>query len=123
MSNELLIALFENIFESIELIEKRFKPIKKADDFIFLEDGIDRLDAIAMRLQVIGEELKKVDKSNIGFLAQYPQIEWKKIKGIRDIISHHYVDINVEIIYDICIEKMVPLKSVVAEILDDLKQE
>jgi uncharacterized protein with HEPN domain len=121
MSNELLIVRFENIFESIELIEKRFKVITKADDFIFLEDGIDRLDAIAMRLQVIGEELKKIDKKDSEFLKQYPQIEWKKIKGIRDIISHHYVDINVEIIYDICVEKMLPLKSVVGEILSDLK--
>ena len=122
MSNDLLIVVFKNIDESITLIEKRFTAIEKADDFVSLDDGIDRLDAIAMRLQVIGEELKRVDKINNNFLKKYPQIEWKKIKGIRDIISHHYVDINVEIIYDICVEKIEPLKSCIDKILIDLEK-
>jgi uncharacterized protein with HEPN domain len=35
-------------------------------------------------------------------LANYPQVEWKKIKGIRDFISHHYFDLDAEVIFSIC---------------------
>ncbi len=122
MSDLLLSVLFENIRESIELIEKRFEAIATPDDFIYLDDGIDRLDAIAMRLQVIGEELKKVDKVDSRFLSNYPAIEWRKIKGLRDVIAHQYVDINVELIYDICTMHLPSLKKEVQHIIKDLEK-
>ena len=35
-------------------------------------------------------------------LSNHPQVEWKKIKGIRDFISHHYFDLDTEVIFSIC---------------------
>lgn len=32
-------------------------------------------------------------------LDKYPAIEWKKIMGMRDILSHHYFDIDAEIVF------------------------
>jgi len=52
-----------------------------------------------MLLITIGESLKNLNKVTKGdFLDQYPQVEWKKVKGLRDIISHQYFDVNVEAI-------------------------
>ncbi|REL38341.1 DUF86 domain-containing protein [Rhodohalobacter sp. SW132] len=40
-----------------------------------------------------GEALMKIDMiSNKTLLSDYPGIEWKKVMGMRDIISHHYFD-------------------------------
>jgi uncharacterized protein with HEPN domain len=39
----------------------------------------------------------------------YPQIEWKKVKGMRDIITHHYFDLNAEAVYDVCANYVEPL--------------
>ena len=47
------------IMESIVLIENRFSKINSADDLVSSEGGVLILDAIAMRIQVIGELLKK----------------------------------------------------------------
>ena len=33
---------------------------------------------------------------------KYPTVEWKRIKGMRDIISRHYFDIAAEAVYDVC---------------------
>jgi len=49
------------IMESIVLIENRFFKINSADDLVSSEGGVLILDALAMRLQVIGELLKKID--------------------------------------------------------------
>ena len=56
-----------------------------------------KLDSIAMRS--IGEGFKNIDKlSNNQLLIKYPNIPWKNVKGIRDILSHHYFDLDAEVI-------------------------
>jgi uncharacterized protein with HEPN domain len=61
---------------------------------------MEKFDSICMLLSAIGEALKNLDKTtNKTLLPRYPQVDWKKAKGLRDIISHQYFDINVEAIY------------------------
>ncbi|MCR1809719.1 DUF86 domain-containing protein [Sulfurospirillum sp. hDNRA2] len=75
-----------------------------------------------MRLLAIGEGLKNIDKLTDGqLLPRYPSIEWKNIKGLRDVLSHHYFDINAEILFDVCSSKLVELSSVVKQMCKDLK--
>jgi len=106
------------VIESIVLIENRFTKIDSADDFVLTPDGIFILDAISMRLQVIGELLKKIDKIDNSFFNNYPEIEWEKIMKLRDIISHHYEMVDHEIIYDICKNHIPRLKSTIRKIID-----
>jgi len=67
------------ILESIVLIESRFSKINNADDLVSSAGGVLILDAIAMRLQVVGELVKKIGKMDRSFLENYPEIEWDKI--------------------------------------------
>ena len=106
------------ILESISLIEKRFKKIKSADDFVSNSHGTFVLDAISMRLQIVGELFKKIDKIDNSLLRRNPEIEWEKIMRLRDIISHHYEMIDHEIIFDICIHHIPRLKATVQRIID-----
>jgi uncharacterized protein with HEPN domain len=77
-----------------------------------------------MQLVAIGESLKKLDKiTENEFLARYPEIEWKKIKGMRDIISHHYFDIDAEVIFDVCENHFKELKETIHKIITDLGEE
>ena len=48
-------------------------------------------DSCVMRLQTIGEYIKKIDdKTNKQLLPKYPQVPWVKVIGQRNIISHEY---------------------------------
>jgi uncharacterized protein with HEPN domain len=51
--------LLSFILTSIQMIQRRFKDINSSDDFLDNDEGLDKLDAISMRLQSIGEALKK----------------------------------------------------------------
>lgn len=93
---------FQFILESIILIEERFSKIKLPDDLINSNDGIMILDSLAMRLQVIGENVKSVVKLDSKFLNNYPETDWEKIIKMRDVISHHYEGLDHEIIFSIC---------------------
>jgi uncharacterized protein with HEPN domain len=106
------------IIESIGLIEERFEKINSADDFVSNAHGTFVLDAISMRLQIVGELFKKIDKIDNFLLRRNPEIEWEKIMRLRDIISHHYEMIDHEIIFDICTNHIPKLKATVQKIIN-----
>jgi len=54
-------------------------------------------------------------------LSQYPEIDWKGAKGMRDIISHHYFDVDAEEIFWVCANKMKPLAATIEKIIKDVR--
>ena len=53
-----------------------------------------------LRSAVIGESVKTIDKLSEGELfSLYPVIPWKEIMKLRDVIAHHYLKIDVDIVY------------------------
>ena len=118
---ELAKEILGQIYHATELILKRFEPIEKISDFTNDPTGMEKLDSICMQLIVLGEALKNFDKvTESSVFHKYPQVEWKKAKGLRDIITHHYVDINAEAIYDICKNKIPGLSETIKIILANL---
>ena len=82
---------------------------------------MEKLDAICMLLIAIGESLKKIDKiTERNLLRQYPDVDWTGAKGMRDIISHHYFDIDAEEIFWVCQNKMKDLIATLQNIISDI---
>lgn len=48
-------------------------------------------------------------------------MDWKGVMGMRDIIAHHYFDLDAEIVYDVIKHDLPKLKDVLQQIVDDLK--
>jgi len=90
------------------------------DDFLAGE-GVKTFNAISMRLQVIGELLKAVEKT--GILEKYTEIDWSEIIKLRELISHHYDKLEHEIIFNICKDSIPELRQMLVRILADLKNE
>jgi uncharacterized protein with HEPN domain len=106
--------IFEHLdlmLESAELIDKRFSRIRVPEDFVLSADGVTILDAVSMRLQVIGESVRKIQKLDSSFLNRYSNIEWDKLARFRDLVSHHYTHIDHEIVFDICKVHIPKLKN------------
>jgi len=75
-----------------------------------------------MMFIVIGESLKKLDKITEGKLhPSYSNVDWKKAKGMRDILSHHYSDINAVAVFNTCQKKIPELLETVRKMIEDLK--
>lgn len=120
MREEIIIAL-NNISDSIHKIELRFNEIKTADDFINSEAGVTIYDSINMRLQIIGEQIRNIEKYDSNLLENYKNINWKGIIALRNIISHDYNFTSYEVIFNLCKEKLPELKLTIVEILTDSK--
>ena len=105
---ELVLNILERVQNSIEQILERSSNYHCGDDFLLTPTGMTILDSICMQFIAIGESLKGLDKITSGtLLVTHPEIDWKHVKGLRDIIAHHYFDIDAEQIWRI-IEKEIP---------------
>ena len=87
------------IKETLLTVMKRTSHIRTVDDFYINEVGMILLDSVCMKLVAVGESVKNLDKiTNKDLLKNYPEINWKDIMGMRDIIVHHYFDIDANIV-------------------------
>ena len=118
---ELAREILTQISTAIETIQSRFAPIKTAKDFTKTEDGKEKLDAICMQLIALGESLKNLDKVTSGkLLSRFPEIDWRGANGMRDIICHHYFDIDADAIFLVCQEKLEPISKAIKKIIKEL---
>jgi uncharacterized protein with HEPN domain len=70
-----------------------FTSDKKAEDY--LRDRMLR-GAVERHLEIIGEAARKVSES---FRARQPEIPWRRIIGLRNILAHEYGEIKHERIW------------------------
>jgi len=54
-------------------------------------------DAVLRNLEVIGEAVKGLPEA---FRALHPDVEWRKIAGMRDVLAHGYFSLDNRILWD-----------------------
>ncbi len=119
---ELVKEILAQLLWSTQTIVKRFAPITSPEDFVLSDAGLEKLDAVCMQLIAIGESVKHLDKVTAGeLLPHYPQIEWKRIMGMRDVLSHHYFDLDAEVVYSVCDTHIEELAQTIQQMLTDLE--
>ena len=97
---------------AIERLQERTKNVHTADDFLSTPGGMEKLDAACMVLIAIGESIKNLDKVSEGkLLPTYPNIPWKKVMGIRDIMAHHYFEVDADVVFEVINKELEPLKK------------
>ena len=73
-----------------------------------------------MLLIAIGESVKQIDKlTNKIWLTSYPEVDWKGVMGMRDIIAHHYFDIDAGIVFEVIKDQLHVVKSTIDRMLLD----
>ena len=79
----------EQVVESIDLILHWSEAINTPEEFLLSPDSVLVFDGCVMRLQIIGESIKKIDDQTNGeLLLSFPDVPCRKIIGLRNIISH-----------------------------------
>jgi uncharacterized protein with HEPN domain len=68
------------------------------------------IDAVVRNLEVIGEAVKSLPGD---LRAQHPDVEWQKIAGLRDILIHAYFGVDVDIVWDVVVNKLAGLRKTV----------
>lgn len=97
-------VFIEDILVSIKKIQTYVESLSFEE---FSHDEM-RIDAVLRNLEIIGEAAGRIPP---GVREKYPDIEWRKIVGLRNILIHEYSGVNLKIVWDIIENKLTPLKS------------
>ena len=120
--SQIIESLLKKIFQTVEMILANSETITSPSFYLLTPSGMERLESTCMLLIAIGEGVKGVDKlTDKKLLSFYPEMDWKGVMGMRDIIAHHYFDLDAEIVYDVIKHDLPKLKDVLQQIIDDLK--
>jgi uncharacterized protein with HEPN domain len=95
-----------DILEPIRKIERYIANQSYAD---FAKDELVQ-DAVVRNLEVIGEAAKRIPDET---KSKVPEVEWKKMAGLRDVLIHAYFAVDLEIVWDIVKHKIPDLKKTI----------
>ena len=100
-----------DIIDAIDRVEEY------TDGFAFGDFTKDQktFDAVIRNLEVIGEAVKAIPDS---IRVHEPDIDWRKIAGIRDVLIHEYFGVDSDIVWDVVQTKLPKLKSACKRLLE-----
>ena len=111
---QMVYETLKNIETIITRLQERTVQIHTVDDFLLSPFGMEKLDAACMVLIALGEAVKTLDKlTNKELLPTYPDVEWKKVMGTRDIMAHHYFEVDADEVFSIVKNDLEPLKKAI----------
>lgn len=121
---EQTLSLLQKIEQAIERIVSNSSIVDSYQYYYLTSTGMERLESTCMLLIAIGESVKGVDKlTGKELLLHYPEIDWKGAMGIRDIIAHHYFDLDGEIVYDVVKNNLPLMLETIRRMIADLEKD
>ncbi len=121
LDEELLYFSLQRIASAIERIINNSKDIDDPQYYVLSPAGMERLESTCMLLLAIGESIKGIDKmTKKQLLSNYLEVDWKGAMGIRDIIAHHYFDIDETIVFDVVKNKLPGMLETIRKMIEEL---
>ncbi len=77
------------------------------------------INAVIRSLEVLGEATKRVPPS---FRKKNPDIPWSKMAGMRDVLIHDYMGVDLKTVWKVTQERLPDLKQQIEEIVPQLDQ-
>lgn len=87
-------AALVDIFDAIQLINQYMKDIDREA----FEENTEKQDAVLRRIIIVGEATKRL---SVEFRNQHSDIPWKKIAGMRDVLSHDYDEVDLDEVWSV----------------------
>jgi uncharacterized protein with HEPN domain len=99
-----------DILTAIRRILRYTEGISRSD----LENNDEKISAVLYQITILGEATKRL---SLPFRQQHPEIPWREMAGMRDVIVHEYDQLDFEIIWDVIHNKLPALLPLIDPLL------
>jgi uncharacterized protein with HEPN domain len=114
MGNKREIGSFvDDILESIHMIEQYSSNLGEEEFKVKFKEQ----DAIFRRLEIIGEAVKNNPED---VRIQFPEIPWRRIAGLRDVLIHNYFGIVPNRLWKVISQDIPPFKIQITQVKERL---
>lgn len=103
-------AYIQHILQSISLIERYIDGVTQ-EEFLKSEE---KQDLVSRRLEIIGEAVKQIPEE---FKLSHPEIPWRDIGDMRNVLIHVYFDIDYTIVWKTATELIPQLKQQIHDLI------
>ena len=104
-------AYISHILESIMLIEQYTENIS----FEAFEKDRKTIDAVIRNFEIIGEASNKLPEE---FRGKYPEVPWRSIIGLRNVLIHDYLGVDIKAVWGNLKQELPLLKEQMQSILE-----
>ena len=73
-------------------------------------------DAVARNFEIIGEAVKRISQT---LKQKHPDVPWQRIAGLRDVLIHDYISVDLDEVWSIVQQNVPPFKKKLETILRD----
>jgi len=105
-------AFLRHIMDEIKFLNDQCKRLELHE---LIEDEVLKR-ACIRSLEIIGEAVKNLSES---FKKKHPEVEWRKIAGLRDKLIHHYFGVDWDIVWDIIRNKIPELEVKMRRLIEE----
>ncbi|HCP08521.1 MAG TPA: hypothetical protein DIT25_01850 [Candidatus Moranbacteria bacterium] len=103
-----------HVLESIDRIENDLTGLSE----VKFSKSLTIQDAVVRRLEIISEAVRNLPDP---FRKKYPEIAWKKIAGMRDVLIHEYFGVDMELVWKIAKNDIPKLKKQIVILLKKIQ--
>lgn len=98
----------------IERAAKRILRYMQGVDRADLDMNDEKVSAILYQITIIGEATKRL---SLELRQQHPEIPWRNIAGMRDVIVHEYDQVDLDVVWDVVQNQLPELLTLIKPLL------